>query len=105
MRTRAQKTGFLQQPALMNDANFPQIHYRRGGNGEFQPRLRGFSIRVKTVVVCIDVHRMSFQEVADEYDLPLEMVTQAMAFYEAHRLEIDTDIEADRQFAMEAGYG
>jgi hypothetical protein len=29
----------------------------------------------------------------------------ALNFYEAHRIEIDAAIEADRQFAVAAGYG
>ena len=99
----SERVGSLRQS--LDDINFPQITYRREVDGSPTPRVRGFGIRVKAVVGYINGWGMSLQEVADEFDMPLKTVTQAMAFYEAHRFEIDADIEADRQFTIEAGYG
>ena len=47
---------------------------------------------------------MSLEEVAEAVGLPLKAVRETMRFYEAHRLEMNAAIEADRQFANEAGY-
>lgn len=99
----SERVGALRQS--LDDPNFPRITYRRETNGYPAPVLRGRGIRVQVIVGYIKGWHMSPEEVADSFDLPLDTVTEAMRFYEAHHFEIDAAIEADRQFAIEAGYG
>jgi len=99
----SEKVGTLRQS--LDDPNFPQITYRREINGYPAPVLRGRGIRVQAIVGYINGWGMSPQEVAEEFGLPLETIIEAMNFYEAHRFEMDAAIEADRRFAIEAGYG
>ena len=42
---------------------------------------------------------MSTAEIAKEYDIPENQVKEARAFYEAHRAEIDADIESESALA------
>ncbi len=89
----------------LDDPHFPRITYRRGGSGVPSPVLRGRGIRVKAIVGYVNGWGMTPEKVAEELELPVDLVDEAMRFYEAHRLEIDAAIEVDRQFAIQAGYG
>lgn len=99
----SERVGSLRQ--TVDDFNFPQITYRRETDGYPAPVLRGSGIRVKAIVGYVNGWGMSLEEVADEFDLSVEIVKEAMDFYKAHRLKIDADIEADRQATIRAGYG
>ncbi len=99
----SEKVGALRQS--LDDPNFPQITYRRETNGYPAPVLRGRGIRVQAIVGYVNGWKMSLEEIAEAFDLPVETITEAMDFYEAHRFEIDAAIEADRQFAIKVGYG
>ena len=90
----AEKVGSLSQG--LDDPAFPRITYRRGAAGQPTPVLRGTGIRVQTVVVAVQRWEMSLTEIAAEYDLTQTQVDQALAFYEAHRPEIDTAIVAEQ---------
>lgn len=57
--------------------------------------MRGTGIRVQTMVGAIRSWGMSPTEIADQYDLPESQVREAMAFYEAHRIEIDAAIASE----------
>ncbi len=96
--TVAEKVGALGQK--LDDPAFPQITYRRGGSGIPAPVLRGTNIRVKTMAAAAKFWGMSPAEIADQYDIGERLVKEALAFYEAHREEIDASIAADE--AMEA---
>ena len=83
----AEKVGALSQQ--LDDTRFPQITYRRGASSIPQPVLRGSGVRVQTIAVAQNQWEMSPEEIADEYGLPLRQVREALAFYAAHREEID----------------
>lgn len=89
----AEKVGALQQ--MQDDPRFPGIIYRYGASGVATPVLRGTGLRVQTLV--IDVHQagMTPAQVAVEYDLSEARVVEALAFYAAHRAEIDAHIAAE----------
>ena len=91
----AEKVGALRQG--LDDPNFPQITYRRGAAGIPTPKVSGTGVRVQTVVVAAEQWDLSPQEIADEYDLTLSQVKEALAFYSAHRAEIDCAIEAEQE--------
>jgi uncharacterized protein (DUF433 family) len=86
--------------ASLDDTAFPGITYRRGGSGIPTPVIRGTGIRVETIVIGHYHWNQSTEKLAKEYDLPLEAVEAALAYYQAHREEIDTLISIEQ--AIEA---
>ena len=95
----SEKVGSLRQS--LDDPAFPKVTYRRETSGFPAPILRGHGVRVQAIVGYIDGWGMAPEDVARDLDLPLESVQEALAFYQAHRFEIDAAIEADRTFALE----
>jgi uncharacterized protein (DUF433 family) len=63
--------------------------------------LRGAGIRIQTIVVAAQTWGLSPPQIATEYDLPVAQVQEALAFYNAHRPEIDAALVAED--ALEAG--
>ena len=90
----AEKVGSLKQQ--LDDVRFPQITYRRGASGQPLPVLRGTGIRVQTLVVASRDWGLSVQEISSEYSLSQTQVKEALAFYEAHREEIEKDLAAEQ---------
>lgn len=90
----AEKVGVLKQ--ALDDPRFPHVTYRRGAAGWPEPVLRGTGIRVQTLVIARQVWKMGPTEIAADYDLTPEQVTNALSFYEAHRGEIEASL-ADEQ--------
>lgn len=90
----AEKVGALSQQ--LDDPAFPDITYRRGVNGQPIPVLWGTGLRVQTVVVAARQWGLSPKQIASEYGLTEAQVNNALMFYAAHTLEIDTAI-ADEQ--------
>ena len=90
----AEKVGALRQD--LNDPDFPQITYRRGAAAVPTPVLRGTGIRVQTILVAVQQWGLTPGQVAAEYDLTESQVEEALAFYEAHRAEIDAAMEAEQ---------
>jgi len=97
----AEKVGSLAKG--FTDANFPGITYRPGPDGQPIPTLQGTSLRVRTLVVCHHDWGMDPAEIAHDYDLPEVRVREALAFYAAHRSEIESSLTADRQ--LEEAHG
>ncbi|RME42032.1 MAG: DUF433 domain-containing protein [Caldilineae bacterium] len=94
----AEKVGTLKQQ--LDDPAFPHITYRRGAAGQPVPVLRGTGLRVQTIVVAAQQWEMSPAQIADAYGLTESQVEEALAFYQAHRPEIEAAIAAER--ALEA---
>src|SRR5712691_3195815 len=89
----AEKVGALKQQ--LDDPAFPHITYRKGASGAPVPLLRGRGIRVQTLVVATQTWGLTPAQVAAEYDLTRLQVQEALAFYTAHRDEIDTALAAE----------
>ena len=87
----AEKVGELLQG--LDDPEFPSITYRRGASGSLSPVLRGTGIRVQTIALASQNNTPA--EIAEDYDLPLMQVQEALGFYNAHRVEIDAHIQAE----------
>lgn len=94
----AEKVGALNQQ--LDDSAYPQVTYRRGAAGIPTPVLRGTGIRVQTIVIAHKLWGMSASAIAAEYDIPPVLVEGALAFYAAHREEIDTHIEREEKIAQ-----
>lgn len=97
----AEKVGGLKQQ--LDDPAFPQITYRRGASGFPTPVLRGTGVRVQTVAVAHRFWGMSETEIAEDYDLKRLQVREALAFYQAHRREIDHAIEEEAALVSARG--
>ena len=80
----------------LDDPKFPGITYRRGASGNITPVLRGSGLRVQTLVI-ESQHGLTPEQIADEYDLEIARVREALAFYETHRAEVDFSIQAERE--------
>lgn len=85
------------------DPTFPLIAYRRGAAGQPVPVLRGTGLRVQAVILATTRWGMTPAQVADEYGINEAQVREALAFYHAHRQEIDANLVAEQ--ALEAGHG
>lgn len=77
--------------------SFPRITYRCGASGHPTPIVRGTAIRVQALVVEAQHWQMSVAQIAEDHDLSLEQVQEALAFYQAYRAEIDTSLAAEQQ--------
>jgi uncharacterized protein (DUF433 family) len=93
----AEKVGSLKQS--LDDPAFPHITYRRGAAGQPVPVLRGTGIRAQTVATAARQWGLTLAQIAAEYDLSKAQVNDALAFYDAHRTEIDAAVAAEQ--AME----
>src|SRR5947207_15299704 len=67
-----------------------------------KPHILGHRIKVQHIAVWHERQGMTPDEIVVTYPgLSLPAVYAALAYYHAHRPEIDADIEADRQFVAE----
>jgi uncharacterized protein (DUF433 family) len=90
----AEKVGVLKEQ--LNEQTFLNITYRRGASGQLLPVVRGTNLRVQTVVIAAQQWGLSPNEIAAEYGLSEAQVNEALAFYAAHRSEIDAAIAAEQ---------
>lgn len=91
----AEKLGELKQG--LGDSRFPRIIYRRGASVRPIPVVRGTAIRVQTLIVESRDWQMSPIQIAEDHDLSLEQVQEALAFYQVYRTEIDLTLAAEQQ--------
>ena len=82
----------------LDDPKFPGITYRRGASGWVTPVIRGTGIRVQTIAMDKQMG-MQPQEIAAEYELETRRISEAIAFYDAHKPEIDANIRAEQEMA------
>lgn len=90
----AEKVGSLKQN--LDDPAFPHITYRRGAAGQPVPVLRDTGIRVQTMAIATQQWGLTPDQVAAEFDLSKAQVKDALAFYDAHRAEIDAAMAAEQ---------
>jgi uncharacterized protein (DUF433 family) len=90
----AEKVGSLKQN--LDDPAFPHVTYRRGAAGQPVPVLRDTGIRVQTMAIAAQQWELTPEQLAAEYDLTKAQVNDALAFYDAHRTEIDAAIVTEQ---------
>ena len=95
----AEKVGALKQQ--LDDPQFPQITYRRCAAGIPMPVIRGTGIRVQAVAIAHEQWQMSAADIAAEYEVSVRQIEEALAFYAAHRSEIETHIAYEERLAAE----
>jgi uncharacterized protein (DUF433 family) len=97
----SEKVGALNQN--LDVPTFPSITYRRGASGRPHAVLRKTGIRVQTIVTAHQSWGWSPAQIAEEYELASDQVTEALSFYEVHRQEIDLDIAAESMLEGQIG--
>ena len=99
----AEKVGSLKQ--RLDDPRFPRISYRVGAAGRPEPVLRGTALHVETFVIAVREWGMSLAQAAEEYGVTRAQVEEALAFYEAHRGEIEASMAEEQQIEASASRG
>jgi uncharacterized protein (DUF433 family) len=92
----SEKVSALRQS--LDDPNFPGITYRKGASGWVQPVLRGTGIRVQTVAI-ESKNGATNQQIADDYQIRQQSISEALAFYKVHQFEIDAGILSEKKLA------
>lgn len=85
--------------ASQDDPQHPYITYRKGSSGIPTPIIKGTGIRVQTFVIAHHVHGETPEALAENYDLPVEAVLDALAYYEAHREVINALLRIEDEIA------
>lgn len=85
----------------LDDPNFSSITYKLDTENQPVPIIRSKGIRVQTIVVSYNRWKESETEIAQQYDLSLHTVKEALAFYQAHKAVIDALINEND--ALEGG--
>lgn len=96
----SEKVASLRQ--TLDDPNFPGITYRRGASGWITPVIRGTGIRVQTIILDSQIG-LSPEQIAAEYEQDVNRITEALAFYKAHRPEIDANIRTEQELEGNRG--
>lgn len=78
------------------DPAFPQIQLHQGASGVLFPVVRNTAIRVQTLAIAAHHWKQSVAEIATDYDLTIDQVEAALAFYSVHQAEIDAAIAAEQ---------
>lgn len=91
----AEKVGALSNK--LDDPAYPQVMYRRGASGIPAPVLRGTRVQVSTLAVLNAQWGWTPARIAEEYDLAESKIAEGLAFYNAHRSEIDAALKEDEE--------
>jgi uncharacterized protein (DUF433 family) len=82
-------------------------HYRflvsRPDSGREQPYLKGRNMTVGQLVYKMRANDMTPEEAAEDMDLPLMQVAEAVAYYETHRDVIEAERAEDKRYLQERG--
>ena len=81
----------------LDDPRFPHVVYRRSVSGQPVAKIRGTNIRVQTIIIANRDWGLSVSQLADNYDLAERQIEDVIAFYQAHRQEIDAAIAAEEE--------
>jgi uncharacterized protein (DUF433 family) len=81
----------------LDDPRFPHVVYRRSVSGQPVAKIRGTNIRVQTIVIANRDWGLSVPQMAENYDLAESQIEDVIAFYQAHRQEIDAAIAAEEE--------
>lgn len=85
----------------LDDPRFPLITYRRNIDGSATPVLRGTGIRAQTVAVAVKKLKEKPEEFAENHGIGIAQVREALGFYDAHKKEIDENIEYEENLERE----
>ena len=65
--------------------------------------LRGRTMTVGQLVYTMRANQLSVEEAAQDMDLPLSQVKEAMAYYETHQDLVESEAEKEKQYLLSKG--
>lgn len=87
---------------------YPQEGYRylvaRDHPWRRQLYLKGRNLTVGQLVYNMRADQLLPEQAAERYDLPLEAIQEALAYYQSHRELVEAEAEAEKQYLLEKGY-
>jgi uncharacterized protein (DUF433 family) len=83
-------------------ASFSLIAYRQGASGQIFPVIKGTGVRVQTLTIASHKWGMGVAQIADEYDLSEEQVTEALRFYAVNKEQVDLAIASEQSLEIQA---
>jgi len=82
-------------------------HYRylvtRPEKGRSQPYLKGRTMTVGQLVYKMRANQLAAEQAAADMDLPVEQVMEALAYYQAHRDLIESEMAEEGQYLLSHG--
>ena len=82
-------------------------HYRylvtRSEKGRQQPYLKGRNMTVGQLVYKMRANQLSAEQAAEDMDLPVEQVVEALAYYHTHRELIESEVEEEKRYLLSHG--
>jgi uncharacterized protein (DUF433 family) len=82
-------------------------HYQylipRPEKGRKQLYLKGRNMTVGQLVYKMRANRLSAEQAAEDMDLPVEQVMEALAYYQIHRELIESETEEEKQYLLSHG--
>ena len=78
-------------------ASFSLIAYRQGASGQIFSVVKGTGVRVQTLAIAAHQWGMSAAQIADEYDLSEDQVTEALRFYAVNKEQVDLAIASEQK--------
>jgi uncharacterized protein (DUF433 family) len=82
-------------------------HYRylvtRPEKGRQQPYLKGRNMTVGQLVYKMRANQLSTEQAAQDMDLPVEQVLEALAYYQIHRELVESETEEEKQILLSHG--
>jgi uncharacterized protein (DUF433 family) len=82
-------------------------HYQylipRPEKGRKQLYLKGRNMTVGQLVYKMRANRLSAEQAAEDMDLPVEQVMEALTYYQTHRELIESEMEEDKQYLLSQG--
>jgi uncharacterized protein (DUF433 family) len=88
------------QPALFE-------HYQylvsRPEKGRRQPYLKGRNMTVGQLIYAMRANKLTSEQAASEFELPLEQIREAQTYYEVHRDVIEAEADEEKQLLLSMG--
>jgi uncharacterized protein (DUF433 family) len=66
--------------------------------------LRGRNMTAGQLVATMNANRLSPEEAAEDMDLPLAQVQEALAYYEAHSDLVKSELREEKRYLQAKGY-
>ena len=82
-------------------------HYQylvtRPEKGRKQPYLKGRNMTVGQLVYKMRANQLSVEQAAEDMDLPVRQVMEAVAYYQIHRDLVESEMEEEKQYLLSQG--
>jgi uncharacterized protein (DUF433 family) len=80
-----------------DEAEVYQHLERRPGSWRRQLHIKGLHLSVAHIVYGMRANDMTAEEAAEDYDLPVEAIREALLYYERHRDLVEADQDEERR--------